>query len=165
MILGLVSLMLADAKRRHCPPANMFPNSNRTTPGLKTAIIGEIHGKLWVKTQVHPIHWSEYFDGTMMSRYLYNHIGIMGIDKLYLTVFYNETLYPNGPTVEQLYPSERFCVVDWYNLGYLDWRPRVYAGKDLSTWPLDKEGKPTRDRAFYKTQKGYNPTYAGQLSI
>lgn len=88
-------------------------------------MISEIHGNLLVKTQTHPLHWSWYIDGAQLSRYFYNHVGILGIDKIHLTVFYNETLYSNPPTVEEIYPRKNYCVVDWYNLGYLDWRPVI----------------------------------------
>ena len=95
---------------------------HRSLTEHKTAIIAEIHGKVWLQSN-RPTRWADYTDGHQLSRHLYNHIGILGIDKLYLTIFYNETVYPTPPSVEAIYPSDKYCVVDWYRLGVLDWRP------------------------------------------
>lgn len=152
------------AGRLFCPPPNLKLNSNRPYAGLKTAIIGEVHGQLWVQTQTHPVGWTHYFDGHQLARNFYIHVGILGIDKIHLIVFYNETLYPNSPTVEDIYPSKRFCVADWYRLGVLDWRPVKYGGAK-ETWPYDEKGNHTLDRDYYKTQRGYHPIYAGIYDV
>ena len=158
---ALCALIHAVAGRLYCPPPNLVLNSNRSYPGFKTAIISEIHGKVWIQTQQHPLRWSEYLGGHQIARNLYNHIGILGIDKIYLTVFYNQTLYPTPPTIEVIYPPEQFCVVDWYRLGVLDWRPEIYGGPK-ETWAIDKNGNKTLDRAYWKTQRGYQPIYKGK---
>lgn len=158
-LLLLCRIALVDS-RFYCPPANFVVNSQRTVPGQKTAIITEIHGQLWAKTYNWGPYWTEYYQGDQLARNIHNHAGTLGIDKIYLGVFYNESLYPKGPTVEDIYPSDKYCVADWHKLGVLDWRPVPYGGP-VKNWPLDKHGKPTQDRDYYKTLRFYNPIYAG----
>ena len=160
----LIIINFQTGARYYCPPANFVNNSRRSVVGLKTAIISEIHGQVWAKTHSWGPFWTQYYNGDQLARSLFNHAGILGIDKVYLGVFYNETLYPRGPSVEDIYPSDKYCVSDWHKLGVLEWRPVPFGGP-VQNWPVDKDGKPTQDRDYYKTLRVYNPFYAGKCDV
>lgn len=151
------------AERLFCPPYNFVPNADRPKD-YSTAIISEVHGKLWVPGPDQSLRWTDYLDGHVLARNLYFHVGVLGIDKVYLTAFYNETLYPSPPPIEAIFPPQKFCVVEWYKLGVLEWLPQVYPGP-AHTWALDKPGKRTKEMNLFKSQKGYNVVYEGMFLL
>lgn len=118
----------------------------------KTSMITTIHGKLWI-TFLNKHFWSEYPDGDALSWNLFNHIGMLGIDRVHLGVFYNESLYSTPPTVEDIYPSQRYCAADWFKLGAIDWKPVPYAS-------YSGDGHRVLSINYNKSRRFYNPVYA-----
>lgn len=160
-IITICLLFLSNAERIFCPPDHFVKNANRSVRGYRTALMFEIHGRLYVSKSDLPLYWAEYHNGGAISRNIYNHVGILGIDKVYISVFYNESLYPTPPTVEDIYPPDKYCVSDWNNLGVIGWRPTPFGGP-VENWPLNAKGKPSLDKNLYKSIRGSNIIYEGK---
>lgn len=146
--------------RSWCPPKSFLHNVNRTIVGFRTAIITEVHSLIYTHNLSARPFLLHFTDGNSMARYIYHHVGVLGIDKVHIAAFYNSSMYPVKPTIEDIYPSSQYCVSDWYKLGAVDWRPAPYEGHQLQD-KLYKPGKPTIDMDYYKTIRGYNTIYAG----
>lgn len=165
LLLHLIAAEDAPAKldtvtRLYCPPPN-FEQLHKREFGYRTAIISEIHGNLALSD--FEGEYANYYHGHLLSFYLFHHTAVLGIDKVFVTVLYNQTIYPTGPTVENIYPSSKYCVVDWFKLGVLSWNPTPYGGP-VEKWPINfKTGKPSLNRDVYKTERGINPIYKGKI--
>lgn len=145
------------SSRLWCPPKNFLHAANKTVKAPHVAIIGEIHGELFlVENEINEM--SSFVSGDELAHFIYHNIGALGVEKLYLSVMYNTTLHPNGPTVEDIYPSSKYCVVDWFDLGVIGWKLTPYGGP-IDTWPKNDTGHHTLSRDAYKTRFGYNHIY------
>lgn len=164
--LYFILLVVVDTEtvKKWCPPPN-FDLVRAKHRANFSSIISEIHGQVY-NHEVVDINgdWHNFYDGDKVARFLYHHIGVMGFGKVHLVVVYNSTAFPViPPTVEEIYPASKHCVVDWFNLGTLElWHTPYFEPKDK--WPLH-DGKPDNNLDLYKTVRGYNPIYASKLSL
>lgn len=150
MVLGFLHLSLfclfhavIGNRNQWCPPKTFPLDANRTIASYRTAVITEIFGQLREnKTLVEP-HLASFLNGHLVARNIYNHVGVLGIDKMYLAIFYDMEVFPNNPpSLENVYPSDQYCVAEWSKLGVIEWRPIPYGGPK-SGWLLDKHKQPT----------------------
>lgn len=163
LLLSVACIVQGEKITKWCPPPNFVENRKNSPVTTRTALISEVHGQLKQTGD----NWGIFHNGNLLSRNMYQHIGILGFDKLYLHVLYNDTIHETPPTLEEIYPASESCVKEWHDTGVLVWKPLIYANKDQSKWERHPRHNNTlsKHKNLYKCLRGINPTYASKSIV
>lgn len=125
-LLFLLNCMVARSFERWCPPSH-FPFIRQTRQSnIRSAVISHIFGALSGPSASGEGYVPESWPtDDQLSRQLYYHLGLLGMDHYHFTVFFNSTL---PPRIEEVYPNDSSCIRQWNNLGVLTWETVQYSG-------------------------------------
>ena len=89
---------------------------NSTRAALITVIFGAVPNASWCEGRP----CAHYVNAEQLSRYVWWHTHL-GFQKILVIAFFNDTVQP--PSLEDVYPAHKSCIVWWQARGWLNWRP------------------------------------------
>lgn len=137
-----------------CPPPNFVEVRGASIRTIRTSVITLVHGQF----EITGLSWGVFLPGALLARHIHHHVGVLGFDKMYVNVFYNDTIHTNTPTVTEFYPEDKSCVAAWYATAAVEFRYVPFGGPP-ERWPVDEKGEARLDMDLYKTLRGINVVY------